>query len=125
MYRGDALVFELQVLAPPTVIPGVDIPPQPAPITGWKFYFTVKLYLSDPDTLAVYQTTSNVGGTIQVLDVNNGIVQVTLPGAPTLGFPDSPVDCPYDVKAFDATGRPFTIEAGIITVVPNVTRATS
>jgi|ERR1700722_10422018 len=130
--RGDTIVIDTQVLEPPVAGLPVQNPPTlvPANITGWFFWITIKYYYSDPDSLAVAQCNSTpastpTGGGVTITNALNGQLEGIIPPAATLNFPDSIVECVYDIKAktTDSIPRFFTVETGTIVVRPNVTRA--
>lgn len=127
MSRGDSLVFQVQATQPVNAPPIVqNVPFVPTDVTGWKFWFTLKYNFADPDYLAVAQITPTgstpLGGSVTVLQATTGIIQVLMPPAATVQFPDSPVTCLYDIQVLDTFGNTFTIERGTVTVYPDVTR---
>lgn len=115
--RGDALVFEVQVLRSPVA----GAPPAPVNVTGWSFWCTLKNYVDDPDNRAVAQVTDSSG--IALTLPLAGRVRVTIPGTATRLFPDGPVRLAYDVRVRDASSLVFTVEQGTVVVTPHATRA--
>jgi hypothetical protein len=128
MSRGDTLLFTLQVLQPPPLPPstpsdGIQLPTN---ITGYTMWFTVKYYVTQPDSQAVWQS-GNVLPLTGIIFTQplSGIAQVTMPPIATRRFPDGPVALVYDVQIKDTAGNIFTVESGTITVNPDVTSAIS
>lgn len=119
MPRGDTLAFVVQVTNP--LYEG-DVP---LDVTGWKFYFTVKRWVSEPDQYAVHQdsTTSGSGLVAIVTPATLGKVSVAMPAAKTILFPDTPTTLVYDVEGIDVAGNVRTVDSGTIKVSPDVTRA--
>ena len=119
--RGDTLLVPVQVLAVPSGLPP-DSQPQIVDITGWKLWFTVKKYLADPDSLAVFQGTT-VSGDVVITAATSGKALCTMPAISTRALPDGVTRLIYDVQGKDLTGIISTVERGVITVTPDVTRA--
>lgn len=125
MERGDSLIFNVQVLLPPTNLPpSVPVVPVAQNITGWTMWFTLKNNFQDPDSVAVSQLKSGGAG-ITFLQPLIGLAQVNMPAQATVGFPDAPVVLFYDVQAKDLSGNIYTVETGTVTVNPDLTRAVS
>lgn len=130
MLRGDAATFSLQVMAEPAYNAPRDAVPGPQDLTGWYAVFTMKWQLPDPDTVAIAQVTSKPysqpsGGSVTFPNITAGWIEVQLPPAATTPFPDSAVDVVYDVKVFDPSNNPRTVEIGTYRVRPNVSRLTA
>lgn len=122
MFRGDTLVFLVQVLKPAPGSVG-DCPALvPVDLTGYTVRFTAKYYLPDNDRQAVVQLTNAIGGGIVVTSALAGMATLTVPPSATRFFPDGIVRIVYDVQVVDAGGIVSTVEIGIIQVIPNVTR---
>ena len=123
MFRGDTLVFDVQVFQAPQfgAPPGTPTPPQN--ITGWFMWFTAKFHASDADSQAVSQVTSAPLGGIVFVDALSGRAEITMPAIATRSFPDGPVALIYDVQTKDLLGRISTVDAGTLTVNPDATRA--
>ena len=117
MYRGDSYVFDVQVFG--------DDGCTPQNIAGWSVWFTMKFYTADPDSRAVAQLTSALGGGIVITNPSIGQARVTVPPSATALFPDGDVTLVYDVQVRDLLGNIATVERGSITVIPDVTRAIS
>jgi hypothetical protein len=128
MFRGDSLIFPIAVTQIPAGAPPGS-QPSPANIAGWTLTYTLKFHVQDPDNQAIFQTNSNVNmttiptlGGIQVTNTQQGLATVTQPPSATLTFPDSKYDVFYDVQAKDLLGNIFTVERGIISVWPDISR---
>lgn len=126
MFRGDAFQFYVQfmkMIAPNTPLVPLDI-------TSYKIYFTMKRTTNDPDNQALAQVSSlpsstPAGGSVTKTQPTAGWVLVTVPAPATALFPDGETRVPYDVKGIDPSGLPVTAEAGVLLVIPNVTRAST
>jgi hypothetical protein len=92
-------------------------------ITGWNFWCTGKLYLSDPDMVALFQLTTSPANGIVVVSATGGQILITVPPIVTRAFADSDVTIYYDVQGKDASGNIFTVERGKMIVSPDITRA--
>lgn len=115
MKRGDTKTMQFTVSNLP-----------PTGLTGYKFWLTAKLDISDPDAAAQFQKTSTAGDfTVPVngSDTQAGIVQCTLQPADTSGLPDYDVDLLYDFQVEDQGGAVTTSADGTLTVHPDITRA--
>jgi len=116
MYRGDTLKHSTTLRDSSGVAQN---------LTGWKVWWTVKQYVSDPDNQAVHFAASDDGsGDIAVSDAPNGKVAISMPPVKTVAFPDEAVTVVYDIQGKDAGGVVRTFEVGTIIVSPDVTRAT-
>lgn len=115
MYRGDTFVLDAQVKKD-----GV-----PVNITGWKVWFTAKRTYVEPDNVAVMRHDSDALGGVTITDAVNGKVRVVTSPNATAGFPDGPVKLVYDLQTKDLANNIFTVETGTLTVLPDVTRATT
>jgi hypothetical protein len=118
--RGDTYAFEVVAKRPDPATGFLQV----IDLTAGKAWFTAKRTVSDQDasaTIALSTTTSGVA----IVDALGGRVRVTIPPAPTLALPDNPVNLRYDVQVMDSTGNVTTVQTGICSVVPDVTRATS
>lgn len=134
--RGDTLYFLTQVfqdaqtkqlLTVPVTNPPTPPPPGCVPfnLTGCTLWYTAKGYPTDPDVRAVFAlgSASPLSG-VSLVSATVGLVSVTGPASRTLGFPDGPVRLSADLQVRDGGGRVSTVEAGTLTVVPDLTRAT-
>lgn len=122
MQRGDDLVFDLTAKKPD---PGTGVL-LAINLTGGKAYFTAKRSITGTDELAEIRLGSQAplaGVTIQ--NAPGGILRVDVPPAATKGFQNDPVVLAYDVEVVEATGQVTTVMRGLLTVSPDVTRATS
>ncbi len=123
-FRGDTFVLDVQILRPPAgSLPGS--PPVPTNITGWMAWFTLKRTVVDPDRFAVCQLTPTPTGQggIAFTQPLIGWLEVTMNSIVTRGFPDGNVVLPYDIQVRDLTGNQFTVEKGVLVVMPDVTAA--
>lgn len=123
--RGDTWTLKVQVTQLPDGAPdgafGV-----PVNITGYKIYFTVKRYITDPDAYAVFQSNSaDLTNNVTITDALNGKVTCKMPSSKTVNFPDGQVVLLYDVAVIDLAGNVSTVDSGTVTIVPDVTRAVS
>lgn len=116
--QGDGHVFRFQVydeISDPTGSVGVDI-------TGWpKFWSTAKLSVADADP-GVFQLT--LGSEIVVVTPLIGVVEVSVPGAKTVGLGPRRFALVTDIKGEDAAGEEHTLARGQFIVLPAVTQAT-
>lgn len=130
VFRGDSLYFldtvyrDLITQALFTVPPGTFPPPNAVPVdlTTARIIFTAKMYDTDYDQKAIYQLDNAVLTGVVVTSAVGGAFNVT--GAPirTMPFPDGPVELVFDIQVILA-GRVTTVEAGTLTVWPDITRA--
>lgn len=117
MFRGNTLVFDVQVKKAPG--------DTPVNITGWTMWFTAKYYVTDPDNQAVSQR-GNMAPLVGITFTQPlvGKAQVTMPPIATVYLPDSEIELVYDVQVKDpTTGVVSTIEVGELVVSPHATRA--
>lgn len=124
-YRGDTFTLKVQVTQLPDGAPDGTFA-IPVNITGYKIYFTVKRYLTDPDAYAVFQSNSaDLTTNVTITDALNGKATCKMPASKTVNFPDGLVVLLYDVTAIDLSGNVSTVDSGTVTIVPDVTRAVS
>ncbi len=129
MYRGDSLILTRGVN--PKVFTITDTETcAPIDLTGSTVWFTVKSTLVEPDQQAIAALKSGVvstKGSVTILDQTQyrGQVKIVLDPSATINFPDGVVKLVYDVQWKDVDGIIRTIEAGIISVIPDATRAVS
>jgi hypothetical protein len=117
MYRGDTLEFPLAVKTATGT---------PYDLTNATLWCTVKRAYAEPDILALAQVTSTAqAGIFIAFPPTLGKAQVVLPSSMTIDMGDAAVNLVYDVQVKGSDGAVFTIEAGTITVYPDVTRRTS
>lgn len=117
MYRGDSLQYDFQVFQPTGA---------PKDLTGYKAWFTAKYYAADPDQNAPIRVDSSVVvGFIGVTfpDPLSGKIHVGTAPLSTFGFPDGPVRLVYDIQIRDPFGLVTTVDSGVLTVNPDVTRS--
>jgi hypothetical protein len=116
MFRGDTLAFQVQVFQSP---PFNTVPQN---LTGWTLWFTVKFNTQDPDNIAVFQGTNltNPPG-VTINNYAQGLATPSMPPVSTRGFPDGVTSLFYDVQAMDPSGNIYTVEAGTVDVLPDVT----
>lgn len=119
MYRGDTLDIQIAVTS------GVDKTgsPKPVDLTGAKIWMTAKKSVADADGSAVFEVTTPVD--VVVTDALGGLAEIVVPASLTTSLGDQPVGLYYDIQVRLASGKVQTIEAGTLTVIPDVTRATS
>lgn len=127
MYRGDTLIIDAQVVAPPAFSP-VCTPPSPQNITGWFVWVTLKYLVDNPDNQAVAQVTTlpsstPAGGIINFVNPLAGMLEAQIPPLATRGFPDTVTTLRYDVQVKRPDGLIFTVEEGIVDVWPDITQA--
>lgn len=122
MFRGDNLVFDVQIQRPPAGSPP-GTPPVPVNLSSVKMYFSAKHHLGDPDNQAVSFLSNGHG--IVYTDVLNGKAEITMPALATYQFPNGKVMLFTTVKIIDASGNPFTAEVGTIDVWPSGVVATT
>lgn len=90
-----------------------------------KIWFTAKHRQSDADVAAAFQKGLNVAGLsgIVVTDAPNGLFQVSIPAADTLGLTVEALM--YDVQIYrQATLRRTTLVRGVLRCVKGVTLST-
>jgi hypothetical protein len=112
VYRGDTIVLpEWEAL---------DRFGDIIDLTGATIWFTAKEKLTDPDGEAPgFQISSN-SGDISIIDLPEGIYQVTIPASATIALEDS-LAMFWDVQVRTTTGIITTIQRGTITFVADVT----
>lgn len=114
MVRGDTYIFDSAV-----VLNGEAVD-----ITGCSFRVTAKYSYTEDDAEAVFIKTSNPVDGITILSAPDGSLRTQLAPADTNGLPSHQVDLVYDLQMLDATGNVFTLQRGILTVVPDVSLTT-
>lgn len=131
-FRGDSLYFldtiytdiVTQAIFSVPPLSNVTPPPNAVPLnlTGGKVTFTAKYYDTDFDQNAVWQLDTALLGGVVITSAVGGKISVT--GAPikSYAFPDGPVNLVFDIQVILA-GRVTTVEAGTLTVYPDITRA--
>lgn len=130
VFRGDSLYFldtvyqDVITKALFTVPPGTYPPPNAVPLnlSTARVTFTAKMNDTQWDQKAIWQLDNALLAGIVVTAPFSGAFQVT--GAPiqTYAFPDGPVEMVFDIQVID-NGRVTTVEAGTLTVWPDITRA--
>lgn len=132
--RGDTLLFldqvfqdvlTKQLFTVPVASPPLPIPPDAVPydITSATLWFTAKYNFADPDQASVIEVKTGSG--IVHTTPTSGNFTVTTPPIDTIAFPDSRVDLDFDIQLKDASGNIFTLEGGLLEVIPDITRAIS
>lgn len=96
----------------------------PYDLTGARLWFTAKYKLTDADAAAVIALTSTGGG-IQITNAVGGIAKVNILPAHTSGIAGKRTPLEYDVQGIGADGTVFTPSRGVVTILPDVTKATS
>lgn len=122
MQRGDSLVFDAFAKRPdPTT--GI---PLPVNLAGGKAWFTAKTQITAPDENAEVRlgSAAPLSG-VAIVDAAGGQVRVTVPPSATKNFRNDPMALAYDVQVMDSAGTVTTVVSGLLTVRPDVTRATS
>lgn len=115
MWRGDSLSFEVSVINPKTQ--------GPLDLTGAKIWFTAKNNYIDADERAVIRLDSDALGGVVITDAARGLARVDIPPLATRAQPDGIVKLVYDCQVKDAAGFVSTIESGMLSIFPDVTRA--
>lgn len=113
-YRGDEYQFEVFVVDGKGARINLQV------LAGLKVWFSAKRAHAQPDSLAVIALT-NSSSAIAV--GASGKLTITIPPLATFGFPDAPDTLIYDIQYRHDSGGPYTVEAGNLTVKPDVTRA--
>jgi hypothetical protein len=122
MYRGDTLLFQVQVYQPP---PASSAPQN---LTGWFLACMVKKQFADTDALAVaVSKTTGVAPNIITFPFGAaaGIIQVSIGPLNTITLGDGITRLVYDIQCIDPSGNVTTVERGRLNVRPDVTRATA
>jgi hypothetical protein len=116
MFRGDSLVLYLAVQTQDG---------KAQDITGAKLWMTAKKAVGDADQAAVFQITTDAPpGAIVITNAQQGLVAISVPPSSTAALPAAATRLYYDVQVKLSNGTIQTIEAGQLTVNPDVTRAT-
>jgi hypothetical protein len=131
VFRGDSLVFSDAVWQDVTTkfmftVPVGALPPPnsvPTNLDGARVVFTAKSYVTEPDNIAVWQLDTGVLGGVTLAD-NTASGAFYVKGDPirSRGFADGPVDLVYDIQVMTQDGIITTVEAGTLTVIPDVSR---
>jgi hypothetical protein len=129
-FRGDSLFFldhaykDVTTGALFSVPAGLLPPPNAVPLdlAGARMVFTAKSYDTQFDQQAIWQLDNAALGGVVVTSAAGGAFTVTAPPIRTYAFADGPVELVFDLQVVLASGRVATIEAGTITIVPDVTR---
>ena len=88
----------------------------PINLTGWEFFFTIKLRVGDPDSVAIVTVTE------APTDPLNGITQITVSNTITYNLLGSYY---YDFQFKNASGNINTITSGTINFISDITRRIS
>jgi hypothetical protein len=94
-------------------------------ITGWLgFWFTVKAGVGDADP-GIFQVslTPNASGSISVIDVSTGLIQIDVKPAATSALDRRRYNLVADIQGKDAGSKIWTLARGQATIFPEVTRA--
>ena len=108
LVRGDDWTLKLVLTSEGSVLD----------ITGYTFWFTLKLDLDDADPGALQVTASPVSP-----DAEAGILYITAPNASTGAL--APAIYNYDIQQVDGSGNVTTLLIGKVKVVKDITRSTS
>lgn len=111
--RGDDQRLDLAI---------VDATGAPFDLTGAFLWLTAKRNRSDADSDAVLRKTSDDGITVDG-DPTLGLAAIQLDAADTADFPAYAHSYPFDVQLLDGAGQTTTVVDGILTITPDVTRA--
>ncbi len=111
--RGDTSIFGLTVTQSGAAYN----------LTGATIRMTAKWNLADADGSAVFFRTSPSTG-ISITSAAGGLATITLSAANTSSLPATPVNLFYDVQVTDGSSNPFTVQDGILTVLPDVSVTT-
>jgi hypothetical protein len=116
MYRGDSATFDVAV---------VDAAGAALNLTGTKLWFTVKRWISDLDSRAVVQKTSDSPGQVTLADqtADPGKATIKVLPADTASLGADTTTLVWDVQILDSAGEMHTVADGSLTVKPDVTRA--
>lgn len=117
MERGDTKELEYTLLDRDGIPIDVSDP-------DVKIWFTIKRYLSEADSQALWQGTL-ASGVAAIGAPVAGKVRVTVPASATSWFPEGIEKLYYDLQVKEADGRLTTREKGLFRVSPDVTRATT
>jgi hypothetical protein len=113
--RGDTIILKFQLQEPYSKrVPNLSD-------MGSKVWFTVKTYLTEQDSTALFQGTLLSG---DVVDLGGGQIQVTIPAAVTSIAAEGVTKFYYDLQ-IKWSGIVWTPEKGLFQVSPDVTRATT
>lgn len=115
MKRGRTLVFTLALTKAGVAYNLTGLSP--------TLRMTAKYDPHDADGSAVFSRTSAVGGQIDITSVSGGLATVTIVPANTSPLPASQVNLYYDIQLTDSTGV-WTVQDGILTVLPNISLTT-
>lgn len=119
IYRGDTVTFPVWT-ATVRGVP-VELGGEIIDLTGATIWFTAKRSLDDPDDEPPGFQQSTVAGGVQILDPVNGLYQVTIDPASTVGLTEAgSFNC--DVQVRTATPETLTILRGTLSVQLDVTR---
>ena len=110
MYRGDSLRLNMAITR--------DL--LPVDLTGATIRMTAKHAWTDDDSAAVFQVSTPSSG-IVITNVALGLAEVNVPAAETLAFTVM-TTLVYDIQLTESVGIVTTLEAGLLTVYPDITR---
>jgi hypothetical protein len=133
MYRGDTLVFAGAVYTDPVsravfTVPVEQLPPPnavPVDLTGARVWFTAKRAVADADGAAVIRLDNQALGGVTVTSAVGGQFVVRSMPISTVNYPDTETEMVFDVQVLDAAGRVSTAERGTLSLLADVTRATT
>lgn len=91
-------------------------------LTDWSLWLTAKKRLTDADADAVFQLTSASGITLQ--SATGGYFQAAIGPDDYAGLDYEKATLYADVQGKDGDGKVHTLAKGMITIEPDVTRAT-
>lgn len=94
-------------------------------ISMWpEFWATAKIRLSDTDAEAVFVLTATGGG-ITIINATNGLAEVKIDPSNTNSLDYRKYNLFIDIQGIDGVGGVWTLARGTLTIVADVTRATS
>ena len=94
-------------------------------ISTWtKFWATAKLHLFDTDADAVFLLTSGGGG-ITIINASSGLAEVKISPVNTSSLDYRKYNLFVDIQGVDGNGDVWTLARGTLTIVADVTRASS
>lgn len=111
MKRGDTLVIDLTVTRNAAAVN----------LTGASLWMTAKTDFSGADP-GQFQKTVGVG--ITITNAAGGLAQIVVAPADTDAVGATTTTFKYDIQLKEASGRVSTIQIGLLTVEPDVTRST-
>lgn len=94
-------------------------------ITGATLRFTAKYNVTDADASAVFQLYSPSNGiTITSASAGTGVITIPVSATSTVAEDTNGVPLYYDFQITDSGSNVYTLNYGVLKVLPNVTRTT-